>query len=135
MLTLKINASLIVHGVSVYQRAYFLTIEVFQELNIHCRKLQFAISNKIQCDFVKKVYSELIKEGIDGRVYLTPGGRAMRTILSTKFAENSYLIPIKNNRERCNRHEEWIDFQNNTHMFGDYPFLIPKIPEERRSSG
>ena len=52
----------------------------------------------IQCDFIKKVYSEFIKEEkIDGNIY-TKGGRGMRTILSTKFGKKSYLMPTENDQ-------------------------------------
>ena len=136
--------------VSMIYDAYFKTIEVLQELNLDFKKVAFAISDSsrkekfsvhmvsnfyfeswnIQCTFMKKVFSEFIKEEkIDGQIY-TIGGRGMRTILSTKFGKNSYLIPTENDQERYDRHKAWIDAKNNIHFFNYDEILMPKITEE-----
>ena len=135
---------------AMFDAVYYKTIEVFQEMNLDYRHLKFLVSDssrkekfsihlvsnfyfeswEIQCQFVKKVYSELIKEkDIDGSIY-TAGGRAMRTILSTKFGKNSYLRPIENDQDRYDRNKESIDSKNNMQFFQYHPFLMPKIREE-----
>ena len=133
----------------MYQNVYLKTVEVLQDLNIDCRRLRFAISDstrpkkfsvhmvanfyfkswKLQCDFIKKVYSELISaKGIDGSIYHTTGGRAMRTILSTKFGKKSFLMPIENDQARFDRYQEWSVSQN---VPLDSAFLMPEITEEK----